>query len=234
MAARRTPRCARSASAFIAVRANTRSSGVPHRVTEDDVYEGYRIPKGSIVIPNIWKMTHDAETYADPMAFTPERFLTHATRAAERDPKELVFGFGRRCVPPSPFHMPSALTRACAQGVPGLAPGGHVRVARVRDGTRRVRRAQGARAGRARGDARAGDGERDDLASAPVPVRDHAAIGARGGARHGGRVCERVSGGGLASRGVDVRSLFLFSFMFRLSALLVLVIFVTPLTSHSA
>lgn len=27
---------------------------VPHRLMEDDVYEGYYFPKGSIVIPNVW------------------------------------------------------------------------------------------------------------------------------------------------------------------------------------
>ena len=29
-------------------------TGVPHRVTEDDVYEGYFIPKGSLVLANLW------------------------------------------------------------------------------------------------------------------------------------------------------------------------------------
>lgn len=28
--------------------------GVPHRTTEDDVYKGYFIPKGSVVIANQW------------------------------------------------------------------------------------------------------------------------------------------------------------------------------------
>ena len=27
---------------------------VPHVPNEDDVYEGYFIPKGSLVIPNVW------------------------------------------------------------------------------------------------------------------------------------------------------------------------------------
>ena len=29
-------------------------TGVPHRVMEDDVYEGYFIPKGSLVLANLW------------------------------------------------------------------------------------------------------------------------------------------------------------------------------------
>lgn len=28
--------------------------GLPHTSTADDVFEGYRIPKGSMVIANIW------------------------------------------------------------------------------------------------------------------------------------------------------------------------------------
>jgi hypothetical protein len=69
--------------------------GVPHRLSADDVHDGYFIPKGSIVIPNIWKMTHDERAYERPMQFRPERFLGEHP---ERDPRELVFGFGRRCV----------------------------------------------------------------------------------------------------------------------------------------
>ena len=32
----------------------TESPGVPHRVTEDNIHEGYMIPKGALIIPNIW------------------------------------------------------------------------------------------------------------------------------------------------------------------------------------
>lgn len=27
---------------------------VPHRAMEDDIHDGYFIPKGSLIIPNIW------------------------------------------------------------------------------------------------------------------------------------------------------------------------------------
>jgi cytochrome P450 len=28
--------------------------GIPHMTTEDDIYRGYRIPKGAYLLPNIW------------------------------------------------------------------------------------------------------------------------------------------------------------------------------------
>ncbi|KAF5372596.1 hypothetical protein D9758_005204 [Tetrapyrgos nigripes] len=67
--------------------------GVPHMATEDNIYKGYFIPKGAICFANIWKMTHDPVTYPDPMTFNPERFLGPNP---QKDPRELMFGFGRR------------------------------------------------------------------------------------------------------------------------------------------
>ncbi|KAF8165086.1 cytochrome P450 [Crassisporium funariophilum] len=74
-------------------------TAVPHRLMQDDIHEGYFIPKGSLVIPNIWKFTHDARTYSNPFEFNPERFLATKERAPEPDPRELCFGFGRRICP---------------------------------------------------------------------------------------------------------------------------------------
>ncbi|KAJ7120737.1 cytochrome P450 [Mycena crocata] len=50
--------------------------GVPHQSIEDDWYEGYFIPKGTICIPNAWGMNKDPEVYgADVDEFKPERYL---------------------------------------------------------------------------------------------------------------------------------------------------------------
>ena len=76
-----------------------RPTAIPHRSTEDDVHAGYYLPKGTIVIPNIWRMLHDPETYPDPLTFNPERFLKTATHEPETDPRTMVFGFGRRICP---------------------------------------------------------------------------------------------------------------------------------------
>ncbi|KAF8655018.1 hypothetical protein AX16_003288 [Volvariella volvacea WC 439] len=74
-------------------------TGVPHRVMEDNVYDGYFIPKGSLVIANIWQMAHDPAVYRNPMSFNPDRFLGTDGREPEPDPRTLCFGFGRRICP---------------------------------------------------------------------------------------------------------------------------------------
>ncbi|ESK83389.1 o-methylsterigmatocystin oxidoreductase [Moniliophthora roreri MCA 2997] len=79
--------------------------GVFHASLEDDVYEGYHIPKGSWIIANILAMNHDSETYGqDPDVFRPERFLnedgTHKVSPADtKDEGHYSFGFGRRICP---------------------------------------------------------------------------------------------------------------------------------------
>ncbi|CCM06667.1 uncharacterized protein FIBRA_08952 [Fibroporia radiculosa] len=80
-------------------------AGVPHRVMEDDEYAGYRIPRGVMVLPNVWMMTRDQDEYGpDVDQFRPERFAEMSAEEMERkDPRRLVFGFGRRCVLPRPL-----------------------------------------------------------------------------------------------------------------------------------
>ncbi|KAI8996338.1 cytochrome P450 [Trametes punicea] len=74
--------------------------GVPHRSVADDVYNGYLIPAGSIVIPNIWAMARDQSEYPDPDCFRPERFLKDGKIDPNvRDPATFTFGFGRRICP---------------------------------------------------------------------------------------------------------------------------------------
>ncbi|KAF8348622.1 cytochrome P450 [Amanita rubescens] len=74
-------------------------TGVPHRVMEDDIHDGYLIPKGALIIPNIWMMGHDPSIYQDPMEFKPARFIKTESHNPEPDPRDLCFGFGRRICP---------------------------------------------------------------------------------------------------------------------------------------
>ncbi|KAJ6466260.1 cytochrome P450 [Mycena sanguinolenta] len=76
--------------------------GVAHASTEDDVYNGYFIPKGNSLsvcpVPSIltaWAMTHDESIYHEPDRFNPDRFFT-ADGKLNEDDTILTFGFGRR------------------------------------------------------------------------------------------------------------------------------------------
>ncbi|OBZ77169.1 O-methylsterigmatocystin oxidoreductase [Grifola frondosa] len=73
--------------------------GIPHCLSEDDVHDGYFLPKGTIVFANIWHFAHDPATYTNPMEFNPERFVPSSDKPAEQDPRTMVFGFGRRICP---------------------------------------------------------------------------------------------------------------------------------------
>ncbi|KAL4071144.1 cytochrome P450 [Scleroderma yunnanense] len=70
--------------------------GVPHRTSEDDVHNGYYIPKGTIILANLWSMLHDPHSFSAPMEFRPERFLMIEGKQPEQDPRTICFGFGRR------------------------------------------------------------------------------------------------------------------------------------------
>ncbi|KAG0699228.1 cytochrome P450 [Suillus ampliporus] len=85
-----------------------------HSTSEDDIHDGYYIPKGSLIIPNIWLVLHfsvygllnalncdrfmlnDPQTYPNPSEFKPERFVVQDGKEPETDPRMMCFGFGRR------------------------------------------------------------------------------------------------------------------------------------------
>ncbi|KAJ6471942.1 putative monooxygenase [Mycena sanguinolenta] len=75
--------------------------GIAHALRENDVYDGVGLPKGSIVIPNIWHMLHDPAVFADPMRFDPDRYQNLDSEMAKVT--DVVFGFGRRVCPGKAF-----------------------------------------------------------------------------------------------------------------------------------
>ncbi|KAI0185481.1 cytochrome P450 [Xylaria flabelliformis] len=84
---------------------------VPHVPTQDDVYNGYKISKGTVVIMNVWNIHHSEEDYEEPEKFDPERFLRHpfgmrldkahdpARMEASSTRVNYDFGAGRRICP---------------------------------------------------------------------------------------------------------------------------------------
>ncbi|KAB5589224.1 O-methylsterigmatocystin oxidoreductase [Ceratobasidium theobromae] len=77
--------------------------GIPHAAVEEDIYRGYRIPAGSIVMGNVWAITRDPAVYPNPEKFNPDRFLDGTV------PDAPVFGFGRRACPGQYFAESSLL-----------------------------------------------------------------------------------------------------------------------------
>ncbi|KAG2140256.1 cytochrome P450 [Suillus bovinus] len=69
---------------------------VPRATSSDDIYDGYFIPKGTIVLCNIWNISRDEKRYPDASTFIPERFMDADGGLTDDDPAEYVFGFGRR------------------------------------------------------------------------------------------------------------------------------------------
>uniref|UniRef100_A0A0W0F5Y3 Cytochrome p450 n=1 Tax=Moniliophthora roreri TaxID=221103 RepID=A0A0W0F5Y3_MONRR len=95
----------------------------------DDIYEGYHIPKGSWIIPNILAMNHDPGTYGqDPDVFRPERFLnedgTHKEPPPDtKDEGHYSFGFGRRICPGRHLASNTVLSFAIVLWAAKLEPG---------------------------------------------------------------------------------------------------------------
>ncbi|KAG1843825.1 cytochrome P450 [Suillus subalutaceus] len=75
--------------------------GIPHATSKDDVYDGRFIPKGALVINNVWAMSRDELKHGpDVEEFRPER---HITAENNSNPQPIsadpIFGLGRRICP---------------------------------------------------------------------------------------------------------------------------------------
>ena len=92
--------------------AKSKSKGVPHASTTDDVYNGMFIPKGTTIVSNATyvlispctpaipcylylprAINMDESVYKNASTFYPERFLADI---GEPLPTNATFGFGRR------------------------------------------------------------------------------------------------------------------------------------------
>ncbi|GIJ81524.1 hypothetical protein Asppvi_000023 [Aspergillus pseudoviridinutans] len=102
------------------------AGGVPHQLTQDDIYNGYFFPKGTNVHANQWAIHRDPELYPDPENFNPDRWLNRSY-PTYREPLSKypslqnfsAFGFGRRICPGmniaerSLYILPARIMWAC-------------------------------------------------------------------------------------------------------------------------
>ncbi|KAJ3804446.1 cytochrome P450 [Lentinula lateritia] len=76
--------------------------GVPHRLCEDDYYEGHFLPRNTICIPNIWALHKDTTVYGEDVDnFNPHRHLNKDGSLKTSIPNtnnesHFNYGFGRR------------------------------------------------------------------------------------------------------------------------------------------
>ncbi|XP_054825543.1 cytochrome P450 81E8-like [Prosopis cineraria] len=67
---------------------------VPRESSDDCTVGGYNVPRGTIVLANIWAIHRDPQLWNDPASFKPERF------EKEGEANKLIpFGIGRRACP---------------------------------------------------------------------------------------------------------------------------------------
>lgn len=82
------------------------AGGVPHQLTQDDVYDGIFLKAGTIVHANQWAIHREEALYPEPERFNPARWLTPGY-PTYREPltkfpslqNYSAFGFGRRICP---------------------------------------------------------------------------------------------------------------------------------------
>ncbi|KAI8075987.1 cytochrome P450 [Halteromyces radiatus] len=81
------------------------SFGIPHVANNDLVVRDYFIPKGTVLVSNMFGMHMNPDIYSDPEIFKPERFLNNTRTMSssangninQRD--HFIFGWGRRICP---------------------------------------------------------------------------------------------------------------------------------------
>jgi len=68
---------------------------VPHRTMKDVELNGFKIPKDTTILPNIWSVHHNEKLFPDPMSFRPERFIDADGKVSKPD-YLIPFSVGKR------------------------------------------------------------------------------------------------------------------------------------------
>ncbi|XP_034967472.2 cytochrome P450 2U1 [Zootoca vivipara] len=68
---------------------------IPRMASETTVLQGYTIPKGSVIIPNLWSVHRDPNIWENPDDFHPARFLDENGQLIKKE-TFIPFGIGKR------------------------------------------------------------------------------------------------------------------------------------------
>ncbi|XP_013389658.1 cytochrome P450 2U1-like [Lingula anatina] len=67
----------------------------PHATSEATTLAGYTIPKGTIILGDLYRVLHDKNNFEDPYKFKPERWLDGDGKVIKSD-KMIPFSIGPR------------------------------------------------------------------------------------------------------------------------------------------
>lgn len=68
---------------------------IPHMTSEKTVLQGFTIPKGTIILPNLWSVHRDPAIWEKPNDFYPDRFLDDQGQLIKKE-TFIPFGIGKR------------------------------------------------------------------------------------------------------------------------------------------
>ncbi|KAM3357110.1 geraniol 8-hydroxylase-like [Capsicum galapagoense] len=78
---------------------------IPRQVDQDVELYDYIIPKGTLVLVNVWEIGRDPMFWKDPLVFRPERFQSLELDVRGKDFELIPFGAGRRICPGMPLAL---------------------------------------------------------------------------------------------------------------------------------
>jgi cytochrome P450 len=98
--------------------------GPQHSPIQDDDYRGYKIPKGTPILGNLYAINRNPREYPEPLKFLPERFLGELEAPFPNKKGHNVFGWGRRICSGEPLAQQSLFfTAACLLWAFEMRPG---------------------------------------------------------------------------------------------------------------